>query len=218
MTDIAQMSEATQRIALAITMMLKRRKMPEYRLAELAGFSRSSLNRRMNGDGEFTVDELSRIARVFRIKSTDLLSYPVDPGIPILGTVPGGPINIHWQMWDSVEACEDWEDRAGHEHRNDAFALRVRGESMEPRIPDGARIICYPIPRDAEALTIEGVTVVVTFDEEHGDGATTVGKWVTKPDGSVVLRKENSAHFDPIPIDVDHVISISTVEEVRYRL
>lgn len=217
MVDIALVSDASHRIANAITLLLRRGGLAQYELAEMVNMSRSALNRRMNGDGEFTADEMVRIARVLRVKPSELFNFPVDRGIPVLGTVPGGPINIHWQLWDTAEACEDWEDRKGHEHRMDAFAVRVVGDSMEPRIPEGARIVCYPIPRDAQHLNLEGRVVVVTLDEDHHAGETTLGVWRTRDDGITVLRKINAEHYDPIILDLDHVRMISTVEEVRYR-
>lgn len=79
--------------------------------------------------------------------------------VPLVNWVAAG----HWQ--ETVESvspadCEAWIDTTKRVGRT-AFALRVKGDSMEPKVPDGAVIVVDP-----ERQPANGSLVVVRLDDD----------------------------------------------------
>ncbi len=203
---------------------LRRRGLEQQDLAAAVGIHKSVLSRRLRGIGRpLHQGELERIARFLKLHSAsellELAEREFDRGIPLIGTVPGGALSVHWQQWDDIEACETWLDRSPGQTERSLFAVRLVGNSMAPRFPAGCVLICKPIPIDAQRITIENRMVVVTLEDGDASnpGATTVGFWRVRSDGQVVLQKENAGLFGPLELTLDRIGSVSTVEEVRFE-
>ena len=123
--------------------------------------------------------------------------------VPLLGRVPAGVLD---------EAVEDPDGYLPVDARGPAsdelFALRVRGESMVGAgILPGDTVI---VRRQPTARTGDIVVALVDHD-------ATVKTFVSRGDGRVTLRPENSA-FDPIELDAEAVVILGRVIEVRRTL
>jgi len=92
------------------------------------------------------------------------------PAIPLLGDVPAG------RPQDAIELSGKWHPVSDPDTPARAYALRVRGDSMDRMVPDGATIIIDPDDRDLW----DGAQYVVrgsegtTFKEYHANPARLV--------------------------------------------
>lgn len=144
-------------------------------------------------------EKIEAIANLLRTTPADLMGWEEEPEkkrsvkIPVLGRVAAGiPI-------DAIETIDDWEEIDGDMARHgNYFALRIKGESMMPRICDGDVVIVRQQP------TCEnGDIVIVTI---NGDEAT-CKKIMLNPDGSVTLISFNPA-YNPMFFSKKEVASL----------
>lgn len=125
--------------------------------------------------------------------------------IPVLGYVRAGvPL-------DAVEEILDWEEiHPSMAETGDFFALKIKGDSMEPRITEGDVVIVREQP-DVESGEVAIVLV-------NGDDAT-VKKLVKYENGSIALVAFNPAYqpmlFTPEQIESLPVRVIGKVVELR---
>ncbi len=137
-----------------------------------------------------------------RLTRKDELSY-----IPILGRVPGGaPLSAVTDIEGLIDIPAEWTRSA------DYFALRIKGESMEPRIWDGDLVI---VRRQEECAS--GDICIVGI---NGEDATC--KIVKFKDDGVSLVSINP-EFDPIFYSAAQirdlpVYIVGKVVEVRAKL
>lgn len=133
--------------------------------AKALGVPYSSLTDWINGNTYPRIDKIQRMADYFRIEKSDLVE-PRNSSkktesirIPILGQIAAG---IPLEM---IEDIVDWEEiDAETAKQGDIFALKIKGNSMEPRIVDGDVVILHK-QEDAES----GDIVIATV---NGDEAT----------------------------------------------
>ena len=127
--------------------------------------------------------------------------------IPVLGRVAAGiPIN-------AVEETIDWEEIPAEMAGSDEyFGLRIKGDSMSPRIMDGDTVI---VRRQDDADTGDIVIAIVNGD----DG---VCKKLRKTDSGIMLISLNPAYdpmvFDHSDIDTIPVNIIGRVVELRGKM
>lgn len=127
--------------------------------------------------------------------------------IPVLGRVAAGiPIN-------AVEETIDWEEIPAEMVGSDEyFGLRIKGDSMSPRIMDGDTVI---VRRQDDADTGDIVIAIVNGD----DG---VCKKLRKTDSGIMLISLNPAYdpmvFDHSDIDTIPVNIIGRVVELRGKM
>lgn len=127
--------------------------------------------------------------------------------IPVLGRVAAGiPIN-------AVEETIDWEEIPSEMVGSDEyFGLRIKGDSMSPRIMDGDTVI---VRRQDDADTGDIVIAIVNGD----DG---VCKKLRKTDSGIMLISLNPAYdpmvFDHSDIDTIPVNIIGRVVELRGKM
>lgn len=127
--------------------------------------------------------------------------------IPVLGRVAAGiPIN-------AVEETIDWEEIPAEMVGSDEyFGLRIKGDSMSPRIMDGDTVI---VRRQDDADTGDIVIAIVNGD----DG---VCKKLRKTDSGIMLISLNPAYdpmvFDRADIDTIPVNIIGRVVELRGKM
>lgn len=129
-------------------------------------------------------DRLEKIAKVLNVTPAYLMGWEEQPEsssgtwIPVLGKVAAGiPI-------DAIENIEDYEEVPKQMSPQDYFALRIKGDSMEPRVKDGDVVI---VKKQSYAETGDVAVVLV-----NGDSAT-VKKIKKGPDG-VMLIPINTAY------------------------
>ena len=140
-------------------------------LAERLHVSRTNVVRYESGEQAPEFKRLSDVAAVFDIGLSDLFRLAeqggVEPGPDIRGTVP----IISWVQagaWqdaiDNLSPGEGSRVATTYRPRRHTYALRVRGDSMEPKFPDGAILIVEP-----DANPEPGAYVIV---RQNGDEAT----------------------------------------------
>lgn len=155
-------------------------------LASQIGIDRATLSKIETGRQSATVQRVEQIAQVLGIAPIDVYlagdGGNVEDGPALAGRVP----LISWVQagaWQNVidnlqpgqgeRIATTWPARAH------TFALRVRGDSMEPKFPDGCIIIVEP----DDTATPGNFVIVrqngddVTFKQLISDGGT----WLLKP-------------------------------------
>lgn len=166
-------------------------------------------------------DKIECIAKVLRTSPSYLMGWYGDGShsgpashseksavrIPVLGRVAAGiPIN-------AVEETIDWEEIPAEMAGSDEyFGLRIKGDSMSPRIMDGDTVI---VRRQDDADTGDIVIAIVNGD----DG---VCKKLRKTDSGIMLISLNPAYdpmvFDHSDIDTIPVSIIGRVVELRGKM
>lgn len=161
-------------------------------LAKRMGYkSRSTIARIENGDNDVSQSKLKKFADILDVSIDFLLddgknkagvSCPKGVRIPVLGNVAAGiPIT-------AVTDVEDWEEIPEKMASSGTyFALRIKGQSMEPRIKNGDVVIV----RQQEDVDTGDVAIVLV----NGDEATV--KEVKKLDTGIMLIGWNTAVYSP---------------------
>lgn len=161
-------------------------------LAKRMGYkSRSTIARIENGDNDVSQSKLKKFAEILDVSIDFLLddgkdkasvSRPKGVRIPVLGNVAAGiPIT-------AVTDVEDWEEIPEKLASSGTyFALRIKGQSMEPRIKNGDVVIV----RQQEDVDTGDVAIVLV----NGDEATV--KEVKKLDTGIMLIGWNTAVYSP---------------------
>lgn len=165
-------------------------------LAKALGVPYSSLTDWMNGNAYPRIDKIQLMADFFGIEKSDLVESRSAQKttkavkIPILGRVAAGPL---MEMIENVEG-DIVSDITPSE---DIFALRIKGNSMSPRIESGDVVIVRKQP-DVESGEIAIVAV-------NGDEATC--KRIKKYRDGLEL----------IPINPSFPVQFFTYEEVEKK-
>lgn len=161
-------------------------------LAKRMGYkSRSTIARIENGDNDVSQSKLKKFAEILNVSIDFLLddgkdktsaSCPKGVRIPVLGNVAAGiPIT-------AVTDVEDWEEIPEKlANSGTYFALRIKGQSMEPRICNGDVVI---VKQQSDVDTGDVAIVLV-----NGDEATV--KEVKKLDTGIMLIGWNTAVYSP---------------------
>lgn len=129
--------------------------------------------------------KLLQLAKILDVSPNELLDdYEEKPGafrIPVLGRVPAGvPI-------EEIEEVIDYEEISDKlAETGDYFALKIQGDSMEPRIHDGDVVI---VRCQCEANT--GDVVIATINGENG-----TCKRLKKTEDGLMLLSYNP-EYDP---------------------
>lgn len=175
--------------------------------------NRSAVSTWCNGTRLPRMDKVDLLAKYFGITQSDLLeerttvkknNARIAVTIPVLGRVAAGiPINAVTDIIDTEEIPEDMAKTG------DFFALKIKGDSMEPRIVDGDVVIVKQ-QEDAE----NGDTVIALV---NGDDA--VCKRLRKYRDGLELISNNPAYapmfFDKETIETKPVRIIGKVVELR---
>lgn len=144
-------------------------------LAEKIGLTKQAISQYERGERSPSMDVLEALCDFFNVSSDYLLGFDAvtlrfvgkneidklesksSARIPVLGRVAAGiPI-------DAIEDIIDWEDIA-EDAPGEYFGLKIKGDSMMPRIVEGDVVIVHSQP-DAES----GDVVIVQI---NGDTAT----------------------------------------------
>lgn len=159
-------------------------------MAEIAGVSAPTFHDWINAKKYPRIDKIERLAHYFGILKPDLIeekrsySTPKKKGvkIPVLGEVAAGvPL-------DAIEDVIDYEEiREDMAKTGDFFGLKIKGDSMSPRMLDGDVVIVRK-QNDVESGDIAIVLV-------NGDSATC--KKLVKHDNGVTLIANNPAVYEP---------------------
>lgn len=166
-------------------------------IAKELGIPETTMSNWTRGNTYPRADKIQLLADYFNIKRSDLTEEKTLPGnltalspsdfkrIPILGTIAcGDPIlaeqNIEGYAYESLDSLP----------KGNIFALRAKGDSMEPTIPSGS-IVLIREQSDVESGEIAAVLV-------NGDTEATL-KRVKRLGQITMLMPDNTKH-DPIPV------------------
>ena len=180
-------------------------------LCDRLGISYMTVSDWINAKKYPRIDKIELMARIFNVQKSDLVEehkpkkHPFR--IPVLGSVPAGiPIEAVEDILDYEEISEDMA-RCG-----EYFALRIKGDSMEPRMREGDVVIV----RRQE--TVENGEIAVV--KINGDDATVKKFYAT--DAGVMLVGLNPSFapltFTPDQAEAQRIRVIGRVVELRAKL
>ena len=195
-------------------------------LGQLVGLDGTGIARREVGKTRVRAGERVKFAKAFNMSLVQFddqwRDWQVErtqggPGIPIINRAPAG-IVIDYEEYgvDSGQGFEyvDWgdiEDKL-------AFGVIVVGDSMEPALHDGEKVILSPIDayRPSDLLQ-DGKIVFVRFSPEYNGGGCTLARFYAEEDGQIRLHKDNPA-YRPIVCSREAVQSAAVAVERRAKL
>ena len=181
-------------------------------LGRRVGIAKSAISRYFNGTRELPLNKIGDFASVLHTTPDYLLGIDYEPPkpqglkIPVLGTVAAGvPISAVEDILDYEEVPQSWENQG------EFFALKIKGDSMEPRMESGDVVIVKQQP-DANS----GDTVIVLV---NGDDATC--KKLQKTDNGIMLVSTNPK-YPPMFYSNDEILTkpvviLGKVVELRQK-
>lgn len=181
-------------------------------LGRRVGIAKSAISRYFNGTRELPLNKIGDFASVLHTTPDYLLGIDYEPPkpqglkIPVLGTVAAGiPISAVEDILDYEEVPQSWESQG------EFFALKIKGDSMEPRMESGDVVIVKQQP-DANS----GDTVIVLV---NGDDATC--KRLQKTDNGIMLVSTNPKYppmfYSNEEIQTKPVVILGKVVELRQK-
>ena len=187
-------------------------------------FSKSHLSQYVNGKSNPDNEKIFLLSKVFGVTEAWLLGYDVPRyerseenktnqsqqsqgfKIPVLGNVAAGiPISAVEDILDYEEVPASWQSQG------EFFALRIKGDSMQPKIDDGAVVI---VRQQSDANSGDTVIALV-----NGDDATC--KKLEKTDNGIMLVSTNPKYppmfFTKEDIVTKPVVILGKVVELRSK-
>ena len=187
-------------------------------------FSKSHLSQYVNGKSNPDNEKIFLLSKVFGVTEAWLLGYDVsryerleeakinEPQssqglkIPVLGTVAAGiPISAVEDILDYEEIPLSWKNQG------EFFSLKIKGDSMEPRMESGDVVI---VKQQSDANSGDTVIVLV-----NGDDATC--KRLQKTDNGIMLVSTNPKYppmfYSTEDIQTKPVVILGKVVELRQK-
>lgn len=193
------------------------RKINQRELAKYLKVAPSTISMYENGQREPNFEVLEVLADFFNVdmnyllgktdKTTKLLiDKPQGLKIPVLGTVAAGiPISAVEDILDYEEIPLAWQNQG------EFFALKIKGDSMEPRMESGDVVI---VKQQSDANSGDTVIVLV-----NGDDATC--KRLQKTDNGIMLVSTNPKYppmfYSDDEIVTKPVVILGKVVELRQK-
>lgn len=195
----------------------KERNINQRELSEYLKVAPSTISMYENGQREPNFEVLEVLADFFNVdmnyllgktdKTTKLIiDKPQGLKIPVLGTVAAGiPISAVEDILDYEEVPQSWENQG------EFFALKIKGDSMEPRMESGDVVI---VKQQSDANSGDTVIVLV-----NGDDATC--KRLQKTDNGIMLVSTNPKYppmfYSTEDIQTKPVVILGKVVELRQK-
>ena len=181
-------------------------------LSRRVGIAKSAISRYFNGTRELPLNKIGDFASVLHTTPDYLLGIDYEPPksqglkIPVLGTVAAGiPISAVEDILDYEEVPKSWENQG------EFFALKIKGDSMEPRMESGDVVI---VKQQSDASSGDTVIVLV-----NGDDATC--KKLQKTDNGIMLVSTNPKYppmfYSDEDIRTKPVVILGKVVELRQK-
>lgn len=188
----------------------KANRMTQSDVAKIVGIGQSGYSFWESGRSKIDDAGLRKLAALYNVSvdyllGTDTNQTKASVKIPVLGDVAAGiPI-------EAIENTVDYEEiDAALASTGEFFGLRIKGDSMEPRIREGDVVI---VRKQSDADTGDTAVVLV-----NGDSAT-VKRIKKEPDGDLWLIPNNPAydtkHYTPDEIRALPVSILGKVVELR---
>ena len=187
----------------------RNKKLTQDEVAQKIGVSRTSYLKYEKGTHEPDFDTLEKIADFFGLKLDELLGTKETTAktkIPILGSVQAGMPTEAYEMIEGYEEID--ESLAGS---GTYVALRIKGESMSPKILPGD-IVIVRLQSDVES----GEVAVVFVDDDEA----TVKKVIKHTDGVSLIPYNPSYEpmfFSNQEIVSRHLLVFGKVAELRRK-
>ena len=166
-------------------------------LARRVGTAKSAISRYFKGTREFPLNKVGEFASALHTTPDFLLGMEYEPQapqglqIPVLGTVAAGiPISAVEDILDYEEVPQSWENQG------EFFALKIKGDSMEPRMESGDVVI---VKQQSDANSGDTVIVLV-----NGDDATC--KRLEKTENGIMLVS-NNPKYPPMFYSNDEIVT-----------
>lgn len=181
-------------------------------LARRVGTAKSAISRYFNGTREFPLNKVEDFASALHTTPDFLLGMEYESQnqqglqIPVLGTVLAGiPIS-------AVEDILDYEEiDSSFQSQGEFFALRIKGDSMQPKMDDGDVVI---VRQQSDANSGDTVIVLV-----NGDDATC--KKLQKTENGIMLVSTNPNYlpmfYSNEEIATKPVVILGKVVELRSK-
>lgn len=165
----------------------KKRKISQEELAKMTGYTdRSSIAKIEKGKVDLSETKIQLFATALNTTPAYLMGWeeemktnPQGIKIPVLGAVPAGiPITAIEDIIDYEEIPQSWSDQG------DFFGLRIKGNSMYPKLENGDIVIVK------KQSTADNGDVVIAM--VNGDDATC--KRYKRTDTGIMLTSDNSEY------------------------
>ena len=181
-------------------------------LARRVGIAKSAISRYFNGTRELPLNRIGDFASALHTSPNFLLGMEEEPPkpqgikIPVLGTVAAGiPISAVEDILDYEEVPQSWSNQG------EFFGLRIKGDSMQPKMDEGDVVI---VRQQSDANNGDTVIVLV-----NGDDATC--KKLQKTDNGIMLVSTNPNYlpmfFTNEEIVTKPVVILGKVVELRSK-
>lgn len=181
-------------------------------LARRVGIAKSAISRYFNGTRELPLNRIGDFASALHTSPNFLLGMEEEPPkpqgikIPVLGTVVAGiPISAVEDILDYEEVPQSWQNQG------EFFGLRIKGDSMQPKMDEGDVVI---VRQQSDANNGDTVIVLV-----NGDDATC--KKLQKTDNGIMLVSTNPNYlpmfFTNEEIVTKPVVILGKVVELRSK-
>lgn len=168
-----------------LTRLVNGSKLPQSEIAKRINVSPQTFNTWIQGKAIPRMGKIQLLADYFKIEKSDLIeeksNITISQGIkiPVLGSVPAGiPITAVEDILDYEEIPQLWANQG------EFFALKIKGDSMEPRMQSGDVVIVRQ-----QSSADSGDTVIVLI---NGDEATC--KKLEKTSNGIMLISTNTKY------------------------
>lgn len=195
-----------------LTRLVNGSKLPQSEIAKRINVSPQTFNTWIQGKAIPRMGKIQLLADYFKIEKSDLIeeksNITISQGIkiPVLGSVPADvPITAVEDILDYEEIPQLWANQGKF------FALKIKGDSMEPRMQSGDVVIVRQ-----QSSADSGDTVIVLI---NGDEATC--KKLEKTSNGIMLISTNTKYspmfFSHEEINELPVVILGKVVENRQK-
>lgn len=195
-----------------LTRLVNGSKLPQSKIAKRINVSPQTFNTWIQGKAIPRMGKIQLLADYFKIGKSDLIeeksNITISQGIkiPVLGSVPAGvPITAVEDILDYEEIPQLWANQG------EFFALKIKGDNMEPRMQSGDVVIVRQ-----QSSADSGDTVIVLI---NGDEATC--KKLEKTSNGIMLISTNTKYspmfFSHEEINELPVVILGKVVENRQK-
>ena len=165
----------------------KKAKLTQEKLATKVGVSRSTIAMYESGASQPDLQMITKLAEILGVSVDFLLGNSKKNTLRILGKIPAGipckiPAGIPFEAIEDIEGYIDINPKFADQ--SEYFALRVKGDSMSPRILDGDVVV---VKKQDDADTGDVCVVMV-----NGYDATL--KTIKKEESGIFLIPTNQAY------------------------
>ncbi|MGX7075498.1 LexA family protein [Globicatella sanguinis] len=192
----------------------KRKNLTQEEVAERVGVTKATVSKWEKGDIEnMKRDKIAKLSEVFEISPLELLGIDIPKNaipvgdivqIPVLGYITcGEPILADENVTEYREVFNN------DLPKGNLFFLQAKGDSMEPKIPDGSYVMLRKQP-DVESGEIAAVIV-------NGDNEATL-KRVRKLDNTILLEALHEKYAPYIINENNPARIIGKAVKVEYKL